>query len=112
MEANVSIVDYVDFDDPTNKTTNSHDITKWGIISEDSALDEVGKGSEFISGLDINLQNAALPMEISVQDGNLVVTEASSSDNGNNDGYKSVVNNKHKFKRSSTVTCGEFSQQG
>jgi len=102
MDSNESIVEQRDFDDPDNNGDSVQCVKNWGIITDVSIAEDMDAGTEYISGSDLNLQNAALSNDTSTLDGNIVdsVDRPSVS---KNDNFKPVVNNRHKFKRTNNV---------
>src|SRR6267154_2941896 len=103
MEANESVVDNGDFDDPGNKEIFANSSKDWSTIPNDSAMESTELGVDCISGSDVNLQNAALQGDLSVLSDNTSLSDECLANQTNNVGFQQVVNNKHKFKRSNNV---------
>jgi len=102
MDDNVSIVDKVDFDDPVQDVNTGQCIKGWGIILEESASECMDSGVEYITGSDLNLQKAILAGDISTLEMN-TDNQVEEALNKQDTGFKEVVNNKHKNKRSNDL---------
>jgi len=102
MDANESI-GIKDFDDPYNSLNVEQPIKGWGNISEEIVSDDMETGISFISGSDLNLQQAAQSADISSLEQNMVNSLDRSNNASKDEGYKEVTNDRHKNKRGNDV---------
>ena len=103
MEENESIVDKVSFDEPGNNESASHCIKEWALLANDSDTERKELGMDIILGSDVNLQNAALPIDVTILEGNITLSDEGSEKNVNSEGFQAVVNNRHQNKRLNDV---------
>ena len=117
MDQQESIDGIGDFEVQDNNVIGVQCVKDWGILSVESDSIRMETENVFISGSDLNLQHAALPEDVSVlNDLSVVLPVVVSgfqetsvnlvdcpSTSENDKGFKDVVNDRHKFKRTNTV---------
>ena len=103
MEGDESVEEKGNFDDPCNNTATTHCIKEWAILANESVVVRKESERDNISGTDVDLQLAVLPMDVTLPEGDITNSADRRDIKDSSTGFKEVVNDRHKNKRTSNV---------